>query len=209
MNSVLIASDEEVDAGPYMRYLRSLSDTDLLDITRHTDPDAYPARCDMVAREVRRRGVVAQALYTPAEFAVRCLSVTGICLCVLPLSLAFLLDPETARGADWPDAATLSDGTNAARIMTLLLIGTLRVMLAICVRTGVFPVLTGILTGWLAAHLRAMRVSRPARDVGQLAFVSLSCLLITVCVTGHSAVPLVFGAAQDTPGWLIPWGLAL
>lgn len=206
MNAALIASDEEVDTGPYTRYLRARTDAELWDIARHTDPEAYPARCDMVAREIRRRGSVASARYTPGQFAVRCLSVAGIGLCVVPLLLASLLDPATARTGDWPDAAALSEGVSAQRVLTLLLIGSLRVTLNVCVRTGVFPLLIVILTAYLTVNIRAMRDSSPARDVERLAFAALVVLLVTVWVTGHSAVPLVFGTEQNGVGWLNPLG---
>ena len=207
MHAALIASDEEVDTGPYTRYLRGLTDADLWDIARHADPEAYPARCDMVAREIRRRGSVARALYSPAEFAVRCVSVAGICLCAVPLLLAWLLDPATARGGDWPDAAALSEGVSAQRVLTLLLIGSLRVTLLICVRTGLFPLLIGTLAAYLTGNVRVLRDSSPARDVGRLAFAALVVLLVTVWMTGHSAVPLVFGTGQNGIGWLNPLGL--
>lgn len=55
MKPMLHDTNEEADLHIYRTYVRSLSYDDLRDIRVHLDEDLYPARYDVLRREIERR----------------------------------------------------------------------------------------------------------------------------------------------------------
>lgn len=186
MAVALIAPDEETDVGSFRAYLWAQTDADLLDITRHLDPERYPARLDAARRETERRRVLPVSADTPREAGLRGLSVVALALAVLTLTLALLLTPLEARGPSWPTPEMLPDGITLSEIAHLFGIALLRGVVVWSARFGVFIVfLAG--TAWGGA---AGRMVKP--DVRRLSGFAFFVLLLTVLAAAFSPVRILF-----------------
>ncbi len=200
MSSSLLHADEETDAGVYGAYLRAQSDTDLLDITLHLDPNRYPARLDIAGRELRRRGLLHGPAYTPAEDATRRLSLAAIALSLLTLTLTALLTPADAAGPSWPTPDMLTDGMPFGEVARLFIVALLRGSVLWGAHLGFFLLLPGFLGGW-AVRFAVPALQRRARaDVWRLALIGFAALTVAASIAAgpHSAVPTLFTASAGS-----------
>ena len=203
MSSSLLHADEETDAGVYGAYLRAQSDTDLLDIALHLDPDKYPARLDTAGRELRRRGLLHGPAYTPAEAAVRRLGLAALVLSLLVVTLTALLTPGDAAGPSWPTPDMLTDGMPLGEVARLFIVALLRGSVLWGAHLGLFGLLPAFLGGW-AVRFAVPALRRRARaDVWRLAFAGFAALTLAACIAAgpKSAVPTLFtaSAGSNTP----------
>ncbi len=203
MSSSLLHADEETDVGVYGAYLRAQSDSDLLDIALHLDPDKYPARLDTAGRELRRRGLLHGPAYTPAELAVRRLALAALALSLVLLALTSVLTPADAAGPSWPTPDMLTDGMPMGEFTRLFVVALLRGAVLWGAHLGFFLLLPLYLGGW-AVRFAVPALRRQARtDVWRLAFFGFAALTLTVCVAAgpQSAVPALFtaSAGSDAP----------
>lgn len=200
MSSSLLHADEETDAGVYGAYLRAQSDSDLLDIALHLDPDKYPARLDTAGRELRRRGLLHGPAYTPAEDAVRRLSLAALALSLVTLALTVLLTPSDAAGPSWPTPDMLTDGMPFGEIARLFAAALLRGFVVWGAHLGLFLLLPLYLGGW-AVRFAVPALRRQARaDVWRLAFCGFAALILAAYAAAgpQSAVPTLFTASAGS-----------
>lgn len=186
MPDVLIAQDEETDAGNFRAYLRAQSDADLLDISRHLDPERYPARADAARRETERRCVLPIFADTPCEAGLRRVSVAALLLAVLTLTLALLLTPEEARGPSWPTPEMLPEGIPVSEIAHLFGVALLRGIVVWSIDFGLFFGLSAA-TAWGIFARRNVR--RGMRRLSGFAFLAL---LLSAIAAAFSSVRLLF-----------------
>ena len=200
MSSSLLHADEETDAGVYGAYLRAQSDSDLLDIALHLDPEKYPARLDTAGRELRRRGLLHGPAYTPAEAAVRRLSLAALALSLLTLTLTALLTPADAAGPSWPTPEMLTDGMSFGALARLFIVALLRGAVLWGSHLGLFGLLPLFLGGWAVRFAVPALRQRARPDVWRLAFFGFATLALTVCIAAgpQSAVPTLFIASAGS-----------
>ncbi len=198
MSSSLLHADEETDAGVYAAYLRAQSDTDLLDIALHLDPEKYPARCDSAGRELRRRGLGHGPAYTAAEAIVRRLAVAALGVALGVLTLTGLLTPADAAGPAWPTPEMLPDGLPFGEVARVFFVALLRGGLLWGAHLGVFLWLPAALGGWAARFAVSARTQAARADVWRLALLGFAALTLALCAAcgPHSAVPGVFAASD-------------
>lgn len=204
MTFTLLEADEESDMGVYGAYLRAQTDDDLLDITRHLDPERYPARCDAAGRELRRRGMLHSPAYTSTEAMMRGFALIALALAVVTLALSVVLTPKDALGPSWPTGEMLPDGIKVTVVARLFIVAILRGIVFWGARFGLFTCLIALLGGWLLGQIRGLHRHRTRTDVLQLACLSVCVLLLAMLVAAgpHSAVPLIFDpAAGDASPW--------
>lgn len=206
MTQVLHEVDEETDVGAYGAYLRAQNDDDLLDIVRHLDPDAYPARLDAAQREARRRHVLHLPVYTPAEYVIRCVAVGALALSGLTLLLTNLLTPEQAAGPAWPSGDMLPDDIRVSQALLLFLVAFLRAGVVWSVRLGLYGGTLLALGYWTLTRARPVLRRRARADVWRLCGLAWATLTVIMALaTGPgSAVPALFPLPD---GW--PRGLTL
>lgn len=200
MSSSLLDADEETDAGVYGAYLRAQSDTDLLDIALHLDPDRYPARLDTAGRELRRRGLLHGPAYTPAELAVRRLSLAALALSLILLALTAILTPTDAAGPSWPTPDMLTDGMPFGEVARLFGVALLRGAVLWGAHLGLFLLLPGFLGGWAVRFAVPALRGRARADVWRLALLGFAALTLAVGVAigSQSAVPTLFTASAGS-----------
>ena len=204
MTFTLLEADEEADMGVYGAYLRAQTDADLLDITRHLDPERYPARCDAAGRELRRRGVLHAPAYTATEAGIRYLALGALALAAVTLLLAALMTPADALGPSWPTGEMLPDGIRVSAAARLFIVAILRGIVFWSARLSVYLFLIAPLGGWLLGQMHGLRRRRTRADVLRLALLGLSALLLAVSLAAgpRSAIPLIFDpAAGDASPW--------
>lgn len=200
MSSSLLHADEETDAGVYGAYLRAQSDSDILDIALHLDPDRYPARLDIAGRELRRRGLLHGPAYTPAEAAVRRLSLAALALAFLTLALTALLTPADAAGPSWPTPDMLTDGMPFGALARLFIVALLRGAVLWGAHLGLFLLLPGFLGGWTVRFAVPALRRRARADVWRLALLGFAALTLAAAVAAgpQSAVPGLFVASAGS-----------
>ena len=200
MSSSLLHADEETDAGLYGAYLRAQSDSDLLDIALHLDPNKYPARLDTAGRELRRRGLLHGPAYTPAEAAVRRLSLAAFALSLLTLALTALLTPADAAGPSWPTPDMLTDGMPFGEVARLFFVALLRGAVLWGAHLGLFLVLPLYLGGWAVRFAVPALRERARADVWRLALAGFAALTLAALVAAgpRSAVPALFTASAGS-----------
>ena len=200
MSSSLLHADEETDAGVYGAYLRAQSDSDLLDIALHLDPNKYPARLDTAGRELGRRGLLHGPAYTPAEAAVRRLSLAAFALLLLTLALTALLTPADAAGPSWPTPDMLTDGMPFGEVARLFFVALLRGAVLWGAHLGLFLVLPLYLGGWAVRFAVPALRERARADVWRLALAGFAALTLAALVAAgpHSAVPALFTASAGS-----------
>jgi len=206
MTSALYAVDEEADAGAYRAYLRAQSNDDLLDIARNLDSERYPARLDAALREARRRLVVQTPLYSTAENVVRHIAVAAFILAGLLLLLRVLAGPRDVAGLAGPAESLITEGMPVSEIMRLFLIDFLRTVMVGAAHCGMFVLVAGWLTYWLATRCFLLVVHRARADVWRLCFVawiSLAGGLMVAALPG-SAVPALAGQTSGVMRMLWP-----
>ncbi len=197
MSSSLLHADEETDAGVYGAYLRAQSDTDLLDITLHLDPDKYPARLDIAGRELRRRGLLHGPAYTPAELAVRRLALVALALSLILLALTAILTPIDAAGPSWPTPDMLTDGMPMGEFTRLFVVALLRGTVLWGAHLGFFLLLPLYLGGWAVRFAVPALRGRARAEVWRLALLGFAALVLAtlVAIGPKSAVPSLFTAS--------------
>ncbi len=200
MSSSLLHADEETDAGAYGAYLRAQSDSDLLDIALHLNPDKYPARLDIAGRELRRRGLLHGPAYTAAELAVRRLSLASLALSLLTLTLTALLTPADAAGPSWPTPDMLTDGMPFSALARLFIVALLRGGALWGAHLGLFLLLPGFLGGWAVRFAVPALRGQARADVWRLAFAGFAALVLAAGVAAgpQSAVPALFAASAGS-----------
>lgn len=200
MSSSLLHADEETDAGVYGAYLRAQSDADLLDIALHLDPEKYPARLDTAGRELRRRGLLHGPAYTPAEAAVRRLSLAALALSLLTLALTALLTPADAAGPSWPTPDMLTDGMPFGEVARLFFVALLRGAVLWGAHLGLFLALPLYLGGWVVRFAVPALRGRARADVWRLALGGFAALTLAACAAAgpQSAVPALFTASAGS-----------
>jgi len=208
MSSSLLHADEETDMGVYGAYLRAQSDTDLLDIALHLDPEKYPARCDTAERELRRRGLGHGPAYTAAEAAVRRLAIAALALALITLALTGMLTPADAAGPSWPTPEMLSDGMPFGEVARLFGVALLRGAVLWGAHLGLFLGLPGFLGGWAVRFALPVFRQQARADVWRLALLGFAALTLAICIAAGpvSAVPGLFTASS---GAASPFGRSL
>ena len=200
MSSTLLHSDEEMDMGVYGAYLRAQSDTDLLDIALHLDPERYPARLDTAGRELNRRGLLQTSAYTPLEAAVRRLSLAALALSLIVLLLTILLTQADAAGPSWPTPDMLTDGMPMGEFTRLFSVALLRGAVIWGSHLGLFVSLPLFLGVWAIRFAVPVRRKRARADVWLLAGLGCAVLLASlgIAVGPGSAVPSLFAASVNS-----------
>ena len=198
--SSLLHADEETDMGVYGAYLRAQTDSDLMDITLHLDPQRYPARLDIAGREIHRRGLLQSSAFTPAEAAVRRAALAAFALSFLVLLLALLLTPGDAAGPSWPTPEMLPDGLPLGEFTRLFVVALLRAVVLWGAHLGFFLILPAYLGGWVVRFALPLRRGRARADVWRLALLGFAALLgsLGVTVAPVSAVPALFAASAGS-----------
>ncbi len=201
MSSSLLHADEETDMGVYGAYLRAQTDTDLLDIALHLDPERYPARLSSAGRELHRRGLLQASAYTPAEIRVRYAALAAFALSFLVLLLTGLLTPADAAGPSWPTPEMLPDGLPMGEFTRLFGVAMLRGAALWAAHLGLFFILLVWLGGWVLRHAVLLHRKRARADVWRLALVGFAALFLSLCaaVSPRSAVPSLFAASAGSP----------
>ena len=200
MSSSLLHADEETDAGVYGAYLRAQSDSDLLDIALHLNPEKYPARLDIAGREMRRRGLLHRPAYTAAELAVRRLALAALALALILLALTAVLTPTDAAGPSWPTPDMLTDGMPMGEFTRLFVVALLRGAVLWGAHLGFFLLLPLYLGGWVV-RFAVPSLRRQARaEVWRLALIGFAALTLAAFVAAgpHSAVPALFTASAGS-----------
>ena len=200
MSSSLLHADEETDMGVYGTYLRAQTDTDLMDIVLHLDPQRYPARLDIAGRELHRRGLLHSSLYTPAEAAVRHAALAAFALSFILLTLMLLLTPTDAAGPSWPTPEMLPDGLPMGEFTRLFGVALLRGAVVWGAHLGLFLILPAYLGGWALRYALPLRRRRARADVWRLALLGFAALLASLgaAVGPSSAVPALFAASAGS-----------
>ena len=198
MSSSLLHADEETDMGVYGAYLRAQSDTDLLDIALHLDPERYPARQSAAGCELHRRGLLHGPAYTPAEAAVRRLALVALALSPVVLALTALLTPADAAGPSWPTPDMLTDGMPMGEFARLFAVALLRGGVIWGAHLGVFLLLPLFLGGWAVRFAVPMLRRRARADVWRLALLGFAALTLALGLAAgpHSAIPSLFTASD-------------
>ena len=197
MSFSLLHADEETDMGVYGAYLRAQSDTDLLDIALHLDPERYPARCDTAGREMQRRGLLHTSDYTAAEAVIRYAALAALALALVTLALTALLTPADAAGPSWPTGNMFTDGMRMGAFTRLFVVALLRGAVVWGTHLGLFLFFTAYLGGWALRFALPVRRHRARADVWRLALLGFAVLSASLClaVRPGSAVPSLFTAA--------------
>jgi hypothetical protein len=197
MSFTLLDADEETDMGVYGAYLRAQSDTDLMDIALHLDPERYPARHDSAGRELHRRGLLHSSAYTAAEGVIRYVALAAFALSLVTLALTVLLTPADAAGPSWPTADMLPDGIHLGEFTRLFAVALLRGTVVWGTHLGLFLMLTAWLGGWAVRFAVPVRRHKARADVWRLALLGFAALCVSLClaVQPGSAVPSLFTAA--------------
>ena len=197
MSSSLLHADEETDMGVYGAYLRAQTDTDLMDIALHLDPQRYPARLDSAGREMHRRGLLQSSAYTPAESAVRNTALAAFALSFIVLLLTLLLTPADAAGPSWPTPEMLPDGLPMGEFTRLFAVALLRGAVIWGAHLGFFLILPIYLGGWVLRFALPLHRGRARADVWRLALLGFAVLFGSLCtaVGPKSAVPALFVAS--------------
>ena len=200
MSSSLLHADEETDMGVYGAYLRAQTDSDLLDIALHLDPQRYPARSDSAGRELHRRGLLHSCAYTPAEAAVRNAALAAFALSFIVLLLTLLLTPGDAAGPAWPTPDMLPDGLPMGEFTRLFAVALLRGAVIWGTHLGVFLILPAYLGGWVLRFALPLFRGRARGDVWRLAWIGFAALFGSLCmaVSPSSAVPALFAASAGS-----------
>ena len=200
MSSSLLHADEETDMSVYGAYLRAQTDSDLMDIALHLDPQRYPARRDSAGRELHRRGLLQASDYTPAEIRVRFAALAAFALSFAVLLLTGLLTPADAAGPSWPTPDMLPDGLPLGEFTRLFAVALLRGAVIWSAHLGLFLVLPLWLGGWTVRFAPALRRGRARADVWRLALLGFAALALVLCAaTGpRSAVPALFAASAGS-----------
>ena len=200
MSSSLLNADEETDMGVYGAYLRAQSDTDLMDIALHLDPERYPARRDTAGRELHRRGLLHTPAYTGAEAVIRYAALAAFALSLVVMALTVLLTPADAAGPSWPTGDMLTDGMPMGEFTRLFVVALLRGMVVWGTHLGLFLVLPAWLGGWAVRFALPVRRHRARADVWRLALLGFASLFVSLClaVRPGSAVPSLFIAAAGS-----------
>lgn len=200
MSSSLLHADEETDVGVYGAYLRAQSDADLLDIALHLNPDKYPARLDIAGRELRRRGLLHGPAYTPAELAVRRLSLAALALSLILLALTWFLTPADAAGPPWPTPDMLTDGMPMGEFTRLFVVALLRGSVVWGAHLGFFLLPALYLGGWAVRFAVPALRGRARAEVWRLALLGFAALILAVGVADgpKSAVPALFAASAGS-----------
>ncbi len=200
MSSSLLHADEETDMGVYGAYLRAQTDTDLMDIALHLDPQRYPARLDIAGRELHRRGLLHSSLYTPAEAAVRHAALAAFALSFILLTLMLLLTPTDAAGPSWPTPEMLPDGLPMGEFTRLFGVALLRGTVVWGAHLGLFLILPAYLGGWVLRYALPLRRRRARADVWRLALLGFAALFASLgaAVGPSSAVPALFAASAGS-----------
>lgn len=200
MSSSLLHADEETDMGVYGAYLRAQTDTDLLDIALHLDPQKYPARLDSAGRELHRRGLLHASAYTAAEIRVRYAALAAFGLSFLVLLLTLLLTPADAAGPPWPTPDMLPDGLPMGEFTRLFAVALLRGAVLWAAHFGAFLVLPLWLGVWALRFALPVRRRRARADVWRLALLAFAALLLSLsaAVGPNSTVPALFAASAGS-----------
>ena len=200
MSFTLLDADEEIDRGVYGAYLRAQTDTDLMDIALHLDPERYPARSDIAGRELHRRGLLHTSAYTAAEGVIRYAALIALALALVMLALTLLLTPADAAGPSWPTADMLPDGIRLGEFTRLFVVALLRGTVLWGTHLGLFLFLPLWLGGWAVRYAMPVHRRRARADVWRLALLGFAALVVSLCLaTGpHSAVPALFTASQGS-----------
>ncbi len=200
MSSSLLHTDEETDMGIYGAYLRAQTDTDLMDIALHLDPQRYPARLDSAGRELHRRGLLHSSAYTPAESAVRNAALAAFALSFIVLLLTLLLTLTDAAGPSWPTPDMLPDGLPMGEFTRLFAVALLRGAVIWGAHFGFFLILPAYLGGWVLRFALPLRRGRARADVWRLALLGFAALFGSLCtaIGPSSAVPALFAASAGS-----------
>lgn len=200
MSSALLHADEETDMSVYAAYLRAQSDTDLMDIALHLDPERYPARCDTAGREITRRGLLQTPAYTPDETNIRRAALAAFALAPTVIALTFLLTPADAAGPSWPTAEMLPEDIRLGEFTRLFAVALLRGIVVWGAHGGLFLGLPLWLGGWTVRYALPVRRRRARADVWQLALLGFAALTLSlgIALTPSSAVPSLFTASADS-----------
>lgn len=200
MSSSLLHADEETDMGVYGAYLRAQTDSDLMDIALHLDPQRYPARLDSAGRELHRRGLLQSSAYTPAEAAVRNAALAAFALSFVVLLLTLLLTPADAAGPSWPTPDMLPDGLPMSEFTRLFAVALLRGAVLWGTHLGLFLILLAYLGGWVLRFALPLRRGRARTDVWRLALLGFAALFGSLCtaLSPSSAVPALFAASAGS-----------
>ena len=200
MSLALLHTDEETDMGVYGAYLRAQTDSDLMDIALHLDPERYPARRDTAGRELNRRGLLQTSAYTPAEGVIRYLALAALALSPIVLALTLLLTPADAAGPAWPTGDMLPDGLPMGEMTRLFVVALLRGMVVWGAHLGVFLLLPLCLGGWAVRFALPVRKRRARADVWRLVLLGFAALLVSLCLAAGpgSAVPCLFTASAGS-----------
>lgn len=197
MSSSLLHVDEEADMGVYGAYLRAQSDTDLMDIALHLDPEKYPARRDTAGRELRRRGLLQASAYTASEASIRYAALLALALSLIVGALTVMLTPTDAAGPSWPTPGMLPDGLPMGEFTRLFVVALLRGAVVWGAHLGVFLILPVFLGGWTLRYAAAVRRRRARADVWGLALLGFAALAAALgtAIGPDSAVPTLFTAS--------------
>lgn len=200
MSSSLLHADEETDMGVYGAYLRAQTDSDLLDIALHLDPQRYPARLDSAGRELHRRGLLHSSDYTPAESAVRRAALAAFGLSFLVLLLTQMVTPGDAAGPSWPTPDMLPDGLPMGEFTRLFAVALLRGAVVWGTHLGFFLILPAYLGGWVLRYALPLHRGRARADVWRLALLGFAVLFgsLGAAVAPASAVPALFAASAGS-----------
>jgi hypothetical protein len=200
MSSSLLHADEETDMGVYGAYLRAQTDTDLMDIALHLDPDKYPARQSAAGRELNRRGLLHASGYTAAEAGIRYGALAAFALSFLLLALTLLLTPTDAAGPSWPTPEMLPDGLPMGEFTRLFIVAMLRGTVVWGAHFGWFCLLPLYLGGWVLRYALPLYRRRARADVWRLALLAFAALFVSLCaaVCPSSAVPALFTASAGS-----------
>jgi len=197
---MLLHIDEEAEPGVYGAYLRAQTDTDLLDIARHLDPESYPARCDAAGRELRRRSLLHTPAYTATEAVIRYFALGAFALAAVTLLLAAMLTSDDAAGPSWPTGEMLPDGMPLSAVARLFAVAILRGIVFWGARFGLFTFLLTPLGGWLLAQVGSLRRRRVRGEVLRLALLGFGVLIAAMALAANpdSAVPQLFASSRDS-----------